>query len=434
MPDTGKKRLRETTPLCEEWDEYNDFLCLGDPMFELMVVDFDRTDIAFADKDNRSLKKGYYLFRLVASPLTVKLGAALLRAALWLRIPVRWAVKPTVFDHFCGGESIADCEKTISTLGLSNIQTILDYSAEGKESEDDFDYTTDQVKACIDKAADDPHIPYAVFKPTGVVRFGLLEKHQSGEQLNEQEQGEFDRAVNRFESICAHGVSKGVPVMIDSEESWIQGTVDQLVERLMFRFNQDGPMVFNTLQMYRHDRLDYLERFLRLAGEKQIFAAFKLVRGAYMEKERARAQNMGYPSPIYPNKEATDDAFNEATAMLIKKVNRSAVCVGSHNELSAAKAAGLMREMSLQPNHPHISFAQLLGMSDHISYNLAAAGYNVCKYVPYGPVNTVVPYLIRRAEENTSVAGQTSRELYLIRKEITRRKHLAAEPAEKTKA
>ncbi len=386
------------------------------------MISFENTEIAFRDKSDNKLRKAYWLFRMVGSPLLVKTGSALLRTALYLKLPVNWALKPTVFSHFCGGETIDDCQPTIRQLGESNVLTILDYSAEGKSREEDFDYTRDQILATIDKAAEEQHIPYAVFKPTGMASFELLAKVQSGVTLNAEETKAFERAKSRFDRVCAYGVSKGVPVMIDSEESWIQDVADDIVEEMMFRYNTEAPMIFNTLQMYRHDRLAYLEDFIRRARQKGIYAAFKLVRGAYMEKERERAARMNYPSPIYPDKDATDKAFDDAAELCIRNLDAGAVCVGTHNENSCTRVVELMRQLDIAPEHKDVSFAQLLGMSDHISYNLANGGYQVCKYVPYGPVKTVVPYLIRRAEENTSVAGQTSRELFLIRKELQRRR------------
>ncbi len=386
------------------------------------MLAFDNTEVAFRDKSDKELKKAWWLFRAVGKPAVVKLGSMVLHPALWLGIPVRWAIKPTVFSHFCGGESIDECEPTIKRLYDSNIYTILDYSAEGKETESDLDYTKNQILLTIDKAAGDKRIPFAVFKPSGMARFSLLEKVQAGELLTPDEQQEYNRVGQRFEEICTHAARMDVPVMIDSEESWIQDIVDGMVEELMFRFNTSKPLIYNTLQMYRHDRPGYLKRFITRAREKGIFAAFKLVRGAYMEKERDRARKAGYLSPIYPDKEATDRAFDEATALCLANLDNVAVNIGTHNEISCAKAVDIISGLSVPSDHPHISFAQLLGMSDHISYNLARDGYNVCKYVPYGPVKTVMPYLIRRAQENTSVAGQTSRELFLIRKEIDRRK------------
>lgn len=383
---------------------------------------FENTRLAFQDRSDRELRKAYWLFRLVGSPFLVKVGAIKLRIALWLRFPVNWILKPTIFSHFCGGEQISECGETIEKLAAGGIQTILDYSAEGKETDAEFDRTAHEVMETIKKAVSNKNIPYAVFKPTGMARFGLLEKLQSGKVLTDAEQGELERVHGRIGSICRLAEETGVPVMVDAEESWIQEAVDRLVEDLTLKYNKDRPLIFNTLQMYRHDRLDYLERFLSHSRENGVVPAFKLVRGAYMEKERERAAAMGYPSPVYPDKPSTDDAFDKATRSCLEHIDHMAVCIGTHNEKSCALAAETMDGLGIPRAHPRVSFAQLLGMSDHLSYPLAAAGFNVCKYVPYGPVRTVVPYLIRRAKENTSVAGQTSRELYLIRKEMQRRK------------
>lgn len=386
------------------------------------MIAFDNTRVAFHDKSNSELKKAYWLFRMIGNPLLVKVGAGLTRFALAARLPVSWALKPTVFNHFCGGETIDSCDPTIERLGRSNIKTILDYSAEGKEQDEDFDYTSDQILATMDKALNNPNIPYAVFKPTGVARLGLLEKVQAGVSLNEDEKKEWERVRGRFLKICKRSHAMGIPVMVDAEETWIQTIIDELVEEMIFRFNHEKPLVYNTLQMYRHDRLDYLKDLNRRAREKGVFTAVKLVRGAYMEKERERAAEKGYPSPIYPDKLGTDKGYNDAVAYCVENVKDVAVCIGTHNEMSCQLGTEKMISLDVPRNHPHISYSQLLGMSDHISYNLAAEGFNVTKYVPYGPVKTVVPYLIRRAEENTSVAGQTSRELLLLSTELKRRK------------
>jgi proline dehydrogenase len=387
-----------------------------------MKETFENTSLAFKDRSNRELRKAYWLFRLVGNPFLVKIGSVKLRVALWLRFPVNWILKPTIFSHFCGGERISECDETIEKLAASGIQTILDYSAEGKETDAEFDRTAHEVMETIKKAVTDKNIPYAVFKPTGMARFGLLEKLQSGQKLSAAEQGELERVHGRIGAICRLAEETGVPVMVDAEESWIQEGVDRIVEELTMKYNKDRPLVFNTLQLYRTDRLDYLERFSARARESGVVAAFKLVRGAYLEKERDRAAAMGYSSPVYADKPATDEAFDKATRFCLEHIDHMAVCIGTHNEKSCALAADAMDGLGIPHDHPRISFAQLLGMSDHISYPLAAGGFNVCKYVPYGPVRTVVPYLIRRAEENTSVAGQTSRELFLIKKEILRRK------------
>lgn len=386
------------------------------------MMAFDNTSVAFHDKSTKELKKAYWLFRMIGQPRLVKLGAGLTRFALAARLPVSWALRPTVFNHFCGGETIDACDATIARLGRANIKTILDYSAEGKENDKDFDYTRDQILATMAKAKNNPNIPYAVFKPTGVARFGLLEKVQAKEPLTEAEKQEFDLVRGRYLAICLRAKKLDIPVMVDAEETWIQQIVDEMVEEMMVQFNKDKPLVYTTLQMYRHDRLDYLKGLVFRLREKGIFTGVKLVRGAYMEKERERAAEKGYPSPIYPDKPVTDKGYDDAVAFCIENLKDVAVCVGTHNEMSCKKGAEKMISMGIPKNHPHVSFSQLLGMSDHISYNMAAEGFNVTKYVPYGPVKTVVPYLIRRAEENTSVAGQTSRELFLLHTELKRRK------------
>lgn len=390
------------------------------------MINFNNTLVAFSDRSNYELRKSLMLFRLISNPWLVKVGASLTRMAIATGFPVGWALKPTVFGHFCGGETIDACNETILRLARSNIKTILDYSAEGKENDADLDYTRDQVMATIEKARHNPAIPFAVFKPTGIARFSLLERVQAGYNLTMAEMQEYERVKVRFFSICQRAFELDVPVMIDAEESWIQQIVDELTEDMMFRFNHKKPLVYTTLQMYRHDRLDYLRNLVDRARQKGVFAAVKLVRGAYMEKERERALQLGYPSPIYPDKPATDKGFDQAVAFCLEHINSVAVCIGTHNEPSCAKGVELMAGLNISANHDHVWYSQLLGMSDHISYNLAAWGFNVTKYVPYGPVKTVVPYLIRRAQENTSVAGQTSRELFLLRTELQRRKQHGA--------
>lgn len=386
------------------------------------MLSFDDTQIAFHDKSDYELKKALWLFRTVRNPTLVNAGSSMLHVAMSIHLPVNWALKPTVFSHFCGGETIDDCDDTINRLGRSHIKTILDYSAEGKQTEEDFDYTRDQILATIEKARGNPLVPHAVFKVSGLARKALLEKVQAGHDRSEKEQQEFERVKQRIDTICAAGFHAGVPVMIDAEESWIQEVVDKMVEAMILKYNTQKPLIYHTLQMYRHDRLEYLEEFIKKAREEDRYPAFKLVRGAYMEKERDRAEELDMPSPIYPNKKATDQAFDTATRMCLDKYQEVGLCIGTHNELSSARAADIMEKRAIAKDHDNIWFSQLLGMSDHISYKLAHLGYNVCKYVPYGPVKTVVPYLIRRAQENTSVAGQTSRELQLLEAEVERRK------------
>ncbi len=386
------------------------------------MLSFDNTQTAFSDKTTRQLKKSYRMFWMVKSPWLVKAGSGLLNLANHLRFPLKWALKRTVFEHFCGGETLEECSDAIEKLGKYNIKAVLDYAAEGRETEKEFDEARDRILATIELGENNDNIGFAVFKLTGIARFGLLERINGDYILTDAEKQEYERVKARAEQICKRAAECNVSVMIDAEESWIQDSVDRLAEDLMARYNREKPVVIHTLQMYRIDKLFYLKKLTADAQEKKYFPGFKLVRGAYMEKERARALKKGYASPIHPNKESTDAAFDDAVRFCIENIEKLAVCIGSHNENSNMEATFIMDLNELDKKHPRIHFSQLKGMSDHISYNLAKENYNVSKYVPYGPLRLVMPYLIRRAEENTSVAGQTGRELFLIRKELRRRR------------
>lgn len=386
------------------------------------LVSFDDTQTAFAAKTDSDLRRAYGLFKLISYNWLVRISPPFVNAALALHLPVKGIIRSTIFRHFCGGETIQDCEGTIQLLGRYRIGTILDYSVEGKEREEDFDQSLDRTLATLRRAKGDSLVPFSVFKATGFARFGLLEKLNAGETLTQEEQAEFLRFQKRVETICEQGSANGVPIMVDAEESWIQDAVDQLVQEMMMRFNKQRVVVFNTLQLYRHDRLQYLRESIDHARANDYKVGFKLVRGAYMEKERDRANRMGYASPIQPDKSASDRDYDEALRICVENLDRVAICAGTHNESSSLLLTELMKDKGLANDHPHVWFSQLYGMSDHISYNLAKAGYNVCKYVPFGPLTGVLPYLIRRAQENTSVAGQTGRELSLIISELRRRK------------
>lgn len=384
------------------------------------MVSFDNTENAFKAKSNRDLNRSYWLFKLVSNPALVNFGAK--TAPLALNIGFKRLIKNTIFKQFVGGETINDCDQTIAELGKYNIGTILDYSVEGKESEMDFDACLKETIATIHKAKNEKHIPFCVFKVTGLARFDLLEKVSARETLSDPEKKEYDRVKKRVHAICNEAHAAGQAIFIDAEESWIQQAIDDLADEMMWLFNKEKPLVYNTYQLYRHDRLNFLRTSLQKAAFQNYYLGAKLVRGAYMEKERKRAAEKNYPSPINPDKAATDKLYNEAIKFCIDNGSRIAFCAGTHNEESSLYLAKLMAETKLENNNPHVSFAQLFGMSDHISYNLSLAGYNVAKYVPYGPVKEVLPYLIRRAQENTSVKGQTGRELSLIIKEKERRK------------
>ncbi len=386
------------------------------------MVSFDNTEIAFSGKSDADLRRSYWLFRMIGSPAFVKMGKGLTTFAIKTHLPIKGIIKATIFRQFVGGETIDECARTVKALGKYGIGTILDYSVEGKESEEDFDRCAEETIATVERAKNDPHIPFCVFKVTGLARFALLEKVSAGEQLSEAEKEEFARVERRVERISAVAHSYAKPLFIDAEESWIQQAIDDLADAMMARFNTKKAIVYNTFQLYRKDRLPFLQSSLAKAEQGGYFLGAKLVRGAYMEKERERAAKMGYPSPIQDSKENSDRDYDNALRFCIDHIDRIAVCAGTHNESSSLLLVKLMAEKKIPHDHPHVYFSQLLGMSDHISFNLSADKYNVAKYVPYGPVKEVLPYLIRRAQENTSVKGQTGRELSLIIKEKKRRK------------
>ena len=387
------------------------------------MLNFNDTKVAFKIKSNSDLKRAYWLFRIIGSPAVVKIGKFLMIVALKLRLPVNFIVKRTIFKQFCGGETISECNKTIQELGTHQIGTILDYSVEGKMREDDFDQTAKIIIQTIEKAASEKSIPFAVFKITGISKFSLLEKaSEKKEPLTSLEEKRLNQVKYRINEICCKAKQMGVPVFIDAEESWVQDIIDQWAFEMMLLYNKEKCIVYNTIQMYRHDRLEYLKTCFSKAKEANISYGVKLVRGAYMEKERLRAEEMGYPSPIQPDKKSCDIDYDLALDYILDKINYFSLVAGTHNEGSSLKLALSIMERNISKDDSRIYFAQLLGMSDHISFNLAHHKFNVAKYVPFGPVKEVMPYLLRRADENTSVAGQTSRELSLIKKELKERK------------
>lgn len=386
------------------------------------MLSFNNTEVSFSGKTNKDLNRSYWLFKMVSNSSFVNIGKSLTTFAIKAHLPIKGIIKATIFKQFCGGETIEECDKAIKELGKFNIGTILDYSVEGKETEKDFDACTTETIATVTKATNDKHIPFCVFKVTGLARFNLLEKVSSRSNLSDDEKKEYGRVQLRVSNICKAAHDAGVPIFIDAEESWIQQAIDDLANQAMFLYNKEKAIVYNTFQLYRKDRLSYLKHSFDLAKNGNYFLGAKLVRGAYMEKERARAKEKNYPSPIQDTKEHTDRDYDEALLFCIENINRIAICAGTHNENSSMKLVQLMKEKNIEASNKNIYFSQLLGMSDHISFNLADAHYNVVKYVPYGPVNEVLPYLIRRAQENTSVKGQTGRELSLIIKEKERRK------------
>lgn len=386
-------------------------------------MDFNNTQIAFQSKSNKDLNRAYWLFKIIGYPSIVKIGKGLTNFAIKTHLPIESIIKKTIFKQFCGGTTINDCEETTKQLFKFGIGTILDYSVEGKTSNEDFEKTTDEIISTILKAKGNKAIPYAVFKVTGIARFGILERaNDLKNHLNESENDELKEVINRIDRICKAGFESDVPVFIDAEESWIQDIIDRICESMMEKYNKEKAIVFNTLQMYRHDRINFLNEAILKAKEKNFHYGIKLVRGAYMEKERERAEKLNYPSPIQKDKNNTDSDYNKALEIIIQNIECLALCAGTHNENSSLLLANLIDKKGISKDDKRVYFAQLLGMSDHISYNLSESNYNVAKYVPYGPINEVLPYLLRRADENTSVAGQTGRELSLLTLEKKRRK------------
>lgn len=389
----------------------------------MTTLDFSNTEIAFSHLTNQELKKTAWLFNLMNKPWVVKYGSALALWAVENNIPLaEWAVKKTVFHQFVGGTTLLDSQPSIEKLAQHNVLTILDYGAEAKETELDFNHTMNENIRAIDFAARSvKSIPVISTKVTGLIRFGLLERIQSADTLTRDELSEYRNALKRLDAICYHASKKNVSVFIDAEESWIQDAIDHLVWLMMRRYNKERVVVYNTFQYYRHDRLQFLTESYDRAMKEGFLLGAKLVRGAYMDKERARAREFNYEDPINPDKAATDDLYNTALRFCIDHIDTMAVCNASHNAESALLQVELMDKKGLPHDHPHTLFSQLYGMSDNLTFNLAKAGFRVAKYLPYGQVKEVIPYLIRRAQENTSVTGDAGRELKLVREEVVRR-------------
>jgi len=403
------------------------------------TISFDNTAIAFAHKSNKELKESHFLFSMMGQPWLVQLGTRLTPWSIKAGLPVKGLIRQTIFKQFVGGETLEETSIVAKKLAESNVQVILDYGVEGKEGEDAFDHARDEFIRVISYAATQPNIPYMSIKVTGFARFSLLEKlddlmHQANAssliqkyhaalmQLSAEELNEWNRVCERAKRICETAFNKQVGVLVDAEETWIQDPVDALTMLMMDEYNKEKAVVFNTIQLYRHDRLEFLKKSISAAEDRNFILGVKLVRGAYMEKERKRASEKGYESPIQPSKESSDKDYNEAVKLCINHLDRVFMIVASHNEYSNLLTVRLLQEKGLPVNHPHVHFSQLFGMSDNITFNLAKAGCSVSKYLPFGPIKDVIPYLMRRAQENTSVGGQTSRELGLIKKELERRK------------
>ncbi len=399
------------------------------------VISFDNTEYAFAYKTDQELKKANFLFSSMGYGSLVKLGTRFTPWAIRVGLPIKGLIRNTIFKQFVGGETLEETARVANRLEQFGVQVILDYGVEGKEGEENFDHACEEFIRVINYAATQHNMPFMSIKVTGFARFALLEKldaaatDKSGyegrvhtEVLNEEEKAEWQRVVARMHKIISAAATKNIGVLVDAEETWIQDPVDALTMQMMELYNLEKVTVYNTIQLYRHDRLAFLHHSFQQAEAKRFILGAKLVRGAYMEKERRRAEEHGYPSPIQPGKDASDRDYNNAVEFCIEHLDKISLIVASHNEYSSLRAAELLDQKGLPHNHPHIHFSQLYGMSDNITFNLAKAGLSVSKYLPFGPIDDVIPYLMRRAQENSSVSGQTGRELGLIKKELRRRK------------
>ena len=382
---------------------------------------FEDTQTAFALKSDSELERAYFLFKLIANEPLVRIGTAVTNFAIKAHLPVEGLIRATVFDHFCGGISEKDCMPVVEKLWSKKVCTVLDYSVEGKDTEDPLDDALAMTLKTLDFVKEKDALPFAVFKPTGYGRLALFQKIGEGAKLSAAEEAEWSRVINRFDATCKKAYDLDVNLLIDSEESWMQDAADDLVDQLMATYNTKKAIVFNTIQFYRHDRMEYLRELHHKAQSKGFKIGIKAVRGAYMEKENERAEEMGYQSPICKTKQETDANFDSGVEYMLDHLDSFALFAGTHNETSSYRLMEGMNARSIAHDDPRVWFGQLYGMSDHISFNLAQHGYNVAKYLPFGPVRDVMPYLIRRAEENTSVAGQTNRELELLKLERKRR-------------
>ena len=387
-----------------------------------MDQNFDNTEVAFKYRSDTDLKRARFLFSFMASPLLTNVGIGAIRLSMATHLPIKWLLKKTIFKQFCGGETLEETAVISQKIGRYRVHTILDYGVEGKESDKEFDKAVPEFVKAIRYAASQNNTPFISLKITGFSRYALLEKINSGLALTKEEEAEWQRVYKRIDEICGTAAKNGIMVLIDAEETWIVNPCNDLTEAMMEKYNKNKVIVFNTYQMYCHGTLPFLKESIAQAAAKKYLLGAKLVRGAYMEKEKEHAIAMGYPDPIQPDKKSTDRDYDDGVQLCLQNIDKLALFIGTHNERSCMNGIMLMMQYGISPNDERVYFSQLFGMSDHISFNMASQRYNVAKYVPYGPVKDVVPYLVRRAQENTSVAGQTNRELSLINKEVERRK------------
>ncbi|MDR0560755.1 MAG: proline dehydrogenase family protein [Prevotellaceae bacterium] len=387
------------------------------------MIDLNNTETAFKIKSNRELKNAGFLFSMIKHPFIVRTLGLMSSLALKIKFPVAWIVKPTLYRHFVGGETIDECFPSMRKMAAENVKSVLDFSVEAAVNEKDIEKTFQELKHSVINSGKHDEIPFSVFKPTALTMHNILKKASESENsLTPEEQISYNNFVQRFDELCAEAVKAGKPIMIDAEDYWFQPAIDRITENMMLKYNKHSAAVYTTLQMYRHDRLDYLQYLIKFAKENSIILGIKYVRGAYMEKERLRAAEGNYPSPVYSTKAETDRAYNKALEISVENHDIIHVFCGTHNEESIVELMQYMKNKGLENNCPTIHISQLYGMSDNLSFNTAKAGYNVAKYLPYGKIKNVLPYLVRRAEENSAIAGQTARELIMLKQELKRRK------------
>lgn len=382
---------------------------------------FNNTENAFSLKSDAELKKSHFIFTMMGKPWLVNLGSKATMLGLKMRLPINGLVRKTIFEQFCGGTTDEECMPLVAKMYEKGVSSILDYSVEGKEDEADFDNVVGKKLTLIHGASEHNALPFEVVKPTGIGRFELWQKVSAKKELTEEEQLEWGRVYNRVDLLCKTAADSDIALLFDGEESWMQDAADELIQEMMSKYNKEKAYIYNTIQCYRHDRLDYVKKLYKDATDNDYLVGAKIVRGAYMEKERERAEKMGYPSPICKDKQATDDMFNAVMHFILDRLDRIKLCIGTHNEESTLAAMQVLRERDIDPKTLDVWFGQLYGMSDNLTFNLAALGHNTFKILPFGPIKDVMPYLIRRAQENTSVAGQVGRELALIKQEMERR-------------
>ncbi len=384
-------------------------------------IDFDNTEVAFRYATTPDLKRAKFLFTSLQNSFLANTGPKLLNFAFQIGLPIKSMTKHFMFDHFCGGENLLEAQQTMNKLHAHKVYSILDYAVEGENTDIGFDNTLQALLEILEYAKDSEEVKFVAMKMTGIGSFNVLAKVHAGEKLSPFEEAQFERTKERLDKICARAAELDQAIYIDAEETWIQDPVDELCEDMMAKYNTEKPIIYTTVQMYRHDRLEYLKEMFMRIRRRQAYPGVKLVRGAYMEKERERARKRGYEDPIQPSKDACDRDFNEAALYILERIDKIGLCLGTHNEESCRLVADYMDEHDLPLEHPNVWFSQLYGMSDNITFNVAEAGFNAAKYLPFGPVKSAVPYLLRRASENSSISGQTPRELELITRELSRR-------------